>query len=164
MKKKEEEIIINPFTNFHLDWALVTAGDINHHNSMTISWGEMGTLWNKQVVTVYIKPCRYTYKFMEDNNFFVVSFFEEIYRPALNVMGSRSGRDINKDKESGLTPIEHGWVTIYKEARLTLICKKIYRQNLNIKNIPEEAIDHYYQKEKPHRMYIGEVVEIIKNE
>lgn len=158
----KKEINIEPFTAFNKDWALLTAGDIDNHNSMTISWGEMGTLWNKKVVTVYVKPCRYTYKFMEKNNFFVISFFEEIYRQSLVVMGSKSGKNTDKDKESGLTPIEHGWVTIYKEARLTIICKKIYEQDLVLKNMPKEAIETYYQKEKPHRMFIGEVVEIIE--
>ena len=158
----KKEINIEPFTAFNKDWALLTAGDLDNHNSMTISWGEMGTLWNKKVVTVYVKPCRYTYKFMEKNNFFVISFFEEIYRQSLVVMGSKSGKNTDKDKESGLTPIEHGWVTIYKEARLTIICKKIYEQDLVLKNMPKEAIETYYQKEKPHRMFIGEVVEIIE--
>ena len=104
------------FTQFDKKWALVTAGPINNHNSMTISWGEMGTLWSRPVVTVYIKPCRYTHKFMEENEYFVVSFFKEEYRKALGVMGSKSGKDVNKDELSGLTPIEYKGLTIYKEA------------------------------------------------
>ena len=146
---------------FHDDWALVTAGDISNHNSMTISWGEMGTLWNKAVVTIYIKPCRYTHSFIEDNDYFVVSFYSEEYRNALSIMGSTSGRDINKDEVSKLTPYEHKEVTLYKEAKLSIICKKIYQNDLNINFIPKEAIDRHYKEEAPHTMYIGEVVEII---
>ena len=153
---------IRPFDLFHKDWALLTAGQIDDHNSMTISWGELGTLWNKNVATVYVKPCRYTYSFMEKNDYFVLSFFDEEYSQALSLMGSKSGRDINKDELSGLTPVNYEGVTIYKEAKMTIICKKIYYNDLILENIPADAIKHHYQSEAPHRMYIGEVIKIIK--
>lgn len=152
---------IAPFDLFHKDWALLTAGPIDKHNSMTISWGELGTLWNKKVATVYVKPCRYTYSFMEDNEYFVLSFFEKEYRNALNIMGDKSGRDVDKDGLSGLTPLSYENVTIYKEAKTTIICKKIYFNDLLLENIPEDAIKHHYQTDAPHRMYVGEVIKII---
>ena len=156
-----KELRTNPFTIFDKDWALITAGDINNHNSMTVSWGEMGTLWSTSVITVYVKPCRYTHKFFEENDYFVVSFFEEKYRKALSIMGSRSGRDVNKDELSGLTPISHDNVTIYKEAKMTFICKKIYFNDLHLENVPEEYKKKYYEIDKPHTMYVGEVIEVI---
>ena len=152
---------INQFTLFNNDWALVTAGPIEHHNSMTISWGGLGTLWNKSVATIYIKPCRYTYLFMEDNEYFVISFFDDRYKKSLGKMGSISGRDYDKDKESNLSPVSYKGVTIYKEAKITLVCKKIYYNDLSLENIPVEERDRHYKVDKPHRMYIGEVVEII---
>lgn len=150
-----------PFSTFNDDWALVTSGPVDKHNSMTISWGEMGTLWNKNVVTIFVKPCRYTYKFMEENEYFVVSFFDERYKNALKIMGSKSGRDVNKDDESGLTPMKYGQVTTYLEAKMTIICKKIYSNDLVLENIPEAERKKHYEIDKPHRMYIGEVVKII---
>ena len=150
-----------PFEIFNNDWALLTAGPLSKHNSMTNSWREMGTLWSKKVVTVYVKPIRYTYEFMEENDYFVLSFFDNQYKKSLALMGSKSGRDIDKDKEANLTPVEHNGVTIYKEARMTIILKKIYHADLIKDNVPIEALETYYLKEKPHRMYIGEVVEIL---
>lgn len=152
------------FRLFHDDWALVTSGDILNHNSMTISWGEMGTLWNKDVVTIYIKPCRFTHRFIEDNEYFVVSFYNKEYKASLSIMGSKSGRDIAKDKEAKLTPYSYKGLTLYKEAKLSIICKKIYQNDLDISRIPLEAINNYYKEEAPHTMYIGEVVEIKENE
>ncbi len=35
------------FAQFDKKWALLCAGTKDHHNAMTISWGGMGTLWNK---------------------------------------------------------------------------------------------------------------------
>ena len=149
------------YDKFKSEWALVTAGDISHHNSMTISWGGVGTIWNKDVVTIYIKPVRYTHTFIDSNDMFVVSFFPIEYRKALSIMGSVSGRDVNKDQESNLTPYEYKGVTLYKEAKISFICKKIYHNELDINSIPQEHIATYYTKEAPHTMYIGEIVEIV---
>ena len=68
-----QEIRINPFERFNSDWALVTAGTPEHYNSMTISWGSMGTIWNKPVVSVYVRPDRYTWRFLKENDTFTVS-------------------------------------------------------------------------------------------
>ena len=158
----KNELETKPFGLFHETWALLTAGPISDHNSMTISWGELGTLWNRDVATVYVKPCRYTYQFMEKNDYFVLSFFEEKNKNSLLVMGSKSGRDVNKDELSGLTPVEYEGLTVYKEAKMTLICKKIYQNDLVLQNIPQKEVETYYQEEAPHRMYIGEVIKVIK--
>ena len=153
---------IKSFELFDKKWALLTAGTIENHNSMTISWGGTGTLWSKPVVTVYVKPCRYTHIFMEENDYFVVSFSPEEYRKKLLIMGSKSGRENNKDELSGLTPVTYKNVTIYQEAEMTIICKKIYHQQFDLKNIPQKDIDTYYLKEEPHTMYVGEVIDILQ--
>ena len=150
------------FAQFDKKWALLCAGTKEKHNTMTISWGGMGTLWGKPVVTVYVKPCRYTYGFMNDNDYFTVSFYPEEYQKALAVMGTKSGRDINKDEVSGLTAKPIGQVVTYEEAEVTIICRKIYWQDLVRENMPEDAVERFYTEEEPHRMFIGEVVEILK--
>ena len=152
------------FSQYDKKWALVSAGTIQKHNTMTVSWGGMGTLWSRPVVTVYIKPCRYTYGFMNDNDYFTVSFYPEECRKALGVMGKLSGRDVDKDKESGLTPLDLDKAVTYKEAEVTILCKKIYAQDLKSDRMPQDVVERYYTEEAPHRMFIGEVVEIIPGE
>ena len=149
---------------FNKDWALVTAGNGKRFNTMTIGWGGLGTLWSKPVATVYVKPCRYTHEFMDDSEYFTVSFYDEQYKRALGILGSKSGRDCDKVKESGLTPrlLEKG--VTFAEAYVTLVCKKIYRQDMDIKQIPQDAIDRYYRGEAPHTMYIGEVIDVVYRE
>ena len=61
------ELQINPFTKIGKEWTLITAGDIQKHNTMTASWGGVGVLWNKNVATVYIRPQRYTKEFVDGN-------------------------------------------------------------------------------------------------
>lgn len=154
------EFQTDPFEIFDKEWALLTVGDGEAFNTMTISWGGLGTLWSKPVATVYVKPIRYTHGFMERNDYFTLSFFSENYRKALALLGSVSGRDRDKVKESGLTPkpVPHG--ISFKEANRTILCKKIYRQEIDLRAVPAFALERYYKEEPPHTLYIGEVVEI----
>ena len=150
------------FSQFNDKWALLCAGEGDDFNAMTISWGGMGTLWGKDVVTVYVKPVRYTWQFMERNDYFTVSFYPPECRRALEVMGTKSGRDGDKVSEAGLTPVpvEHG--VSFAEAELTMVCRKIYSQDLSRDTMPEKVVQTFYTREEPHRMYVGEVVALLR--
>lgn len=149
------------FNLFDKEWALLTAGGLGHYNTMTISWGGLGTLWGKPVVTVYVKPCRYTHAFMDESDMFTVSFYPKKYRRAMGLLGSLSGRDRNKVKLAGLTPKAVGRAVTFSEAKVTLLCKKIYRQEMDPSAMPAEVVEAYYTAEAPHTLYIGEVMDII---
>lgn len=152
--------------NIDKEWALLTAGSKEKYNTMTISWGGMGTIWNKPVVTVYVKPIRYTYKFMENSKYFTISFYDDMYKTDLGILGTKSGRDIDKVSLTKLTPDFLESTVSFKESKLTIVCKKIYFQDLDISNIDMESIpkndfERFYKNEPMHRMYIGEVIDII---
>ena len=150
------------FTQFDNTWGLLCAGTMEHHNAMSISWGGMGTLWNKPVVTVYVNPLRYTYQFMEANEYFTVSFLPAELKKAHGVMGAKSGRDTDKDKEAHLTPVQAGESVTYAEAEVTLLCRKIYYDDFEIDRVPADVVEEHYITEPVHRMYIGEVIDIIR--
>ena len=147
---------------FDKKWALLTAGTKDNFNAMTISWGGAGTLWGKPVVTTYVRTSRYTHEYMDSNDYFTISFYPEDKKSILGVFGSKSGRDIDKMNYEGLTAKEAGESISFEEAELTLVCKKLFKQQLDEKNMPEDVIKSYYEGDAPHDMYIGEVVEIIK--
>lgn len=157
-----KEFPIDAFSQFDKKWALACAGTPERHNAMTISWGGLGTLWSRPVATVYVKPVRHTHQFLEENEYFTVSFYPESCRNALAVMGSMSGREGDKDAAAGLTPIAAGESTTYAQAEVTLLCRKIYSQDLDLSRIPADAVKAYYETEAPHTMYIGEVVDVIR--
>ena len=163
---KEFHLTTDVFTKFSTQWALLTAGNKESFNSMTIGWGMLGTIWRKPSITVYVKQSRHTYKFMNKNEYFTVSFFPEQYRKSLAVMGTKSGRDCDKPKEASLTPkfLDNG--VTYEEAEMTLVCKKVYYDDMIYERSPESS-KHFYPPEDPlqsaiHRMYIGEIVDIIE--
>ncbi len=88
---KPENIKENIFDMVGRQWMLVTAGNRDKFNTMTASWGGAGILWNKPVVFSFIRPQRYTFEFMEKNDCYTLSFYDESYRDALKICGSRSG-------------------------------------------------------------------------
>lgn len=153
---------VNSFAIFDKDWALVTSGNGENFNTMTISWGGLGTLWNRPVATVYVKPIRYTHDFLEKNDYFTVSFYSDKYRRALRILGSLSGRDRDKVAETNLTPKKLENTVTFEEAEVTLVCKKLYRQDMDVTAMPEDVAADYYETEAAHTMYIGEVIDILK--
>lgn len=154
-----ESVSDNVFKLIEHDWMLITAGPLTHYNTMTANWGGLGHLWNRKVSFCFVRPQRYTYQFMEASLTFSLAFFAERYRPALDLCGSRSGREINKAAASGLTPIEiTPGITSFAEARLVLECKKIYFQDIHPAHFVESSIADLYPARDYHRMYIGEIV------
>jgi flavin reductase (DIM6/NTAB) family NADH-FMN oxidoreductase RutF len=148
----------NVFKLIGSDWMLITAGGIDSFNTMTASWGAFGELWNKKVCFCFVRPTRYTYEFMERSDCFTLSFFERKYREVLNLCGTKSGRDVNKVAETGLTPVVGKTGAVYfSEARLVLECKKTYFADLDPTHFLEPEIEEEYPKKDYHRMYIGEI-------
>ena len=152
-----------PLYTLDKEWALVTVGDKNKYNTMTVSWGGLGTLWHKPVVTIYIRLNRYTHELLQDQDIFTLSFYDDEYKKDLGVLGTKSGRNEDKISETKLTVdfLEKG--ISFKEAKLTIICKKIYSQKLDVNNIlnNQEEITKFYEKDPIHEMFIGEVIDII---
>ena len=156
-----QSLNLDIFHAFHAGWALVTAGTADDFNTMTVSWGGLGTLWNKSVATVYIRPSRHTDSYLEQNEIFTVSFFPERYRQDLTLLGTVSGRDGDKLAKTGLTPVSLGGGMGFAQASCTLVCKKLYRQTLDAGQIPAHVLQSFYGSEPIHKMYIGEVLEVI---
>ncbi|SES66142.1 Flavin reductase like domain-containing protein [Pseudobutyrivibrio sp. C4] len=157
------EFNTNIFEQYDKKWALLTVGDKDKFNTMTISWGGLGTLWNKPVATVYVRTSRYTNEFMKDNDYFTVSFYPEECKKTLGVLGSKSGRDMDKVHESGLTSKEVENGITFEEAEVTLVCRKLICQRLEPENMIPEIAKQFYENEAQHDMYVGEVVFIEKN-
>ena len=150
------------FTQFDRKWALLTAGTPDDFNMMTVSWGGMGTLWGRPVVTVYVRTSRYTFPYMEKGDTFTVSFYPEEQKKLLAVLGTMSGREMDKMHGSGLTPVGAGGCVTFEEAQTTLVCKKLFSQLLPAEKIPEEIVKECYSGDAEHVMFIGEVTQIIR--
>ena len=153
------EIKENPIQLFDRNWALLTAGHAGDLNTMTISWGSLGELWNKPVVTVYVSCDRYTHEFMEREDRFTVAFFPEQYRPALTYLGTHSGRDSDKIAESGLTLefLASGQPS-FAEADMVIEARKIYGAPFTPEGFGDVPSSFYTSRGiGVHSVYIGEI-------
>ncbi len=164
----KNEIPVNSIkqNTFHLiahDWALIGAGNEGDFNIMTASWLNMGHMWNKHIISIFIRPQRYTYEFTEKHEYFSVSFFKSHMKHMLKTMGSKSGRDIDKMHFDGLTP-KFNETVYFEEAKLTFICKKIYYQDLKAECFIDQSIAHHYPDRDYHRMYMGEIVRVLSDD
>ncbi len=157
----------NVFDLIGKEWVLITSGNKKDgFNMMTASWGCLGWLWNKPVAVIFVRPERYTHEFMEKNDCVTLSFLgnsneaREIY----NFCGSKSGRDCDKAKETGLQPVETETGGIaYEQSRFTLECRKLYKDSLKPECFIDGSLEKWYgAKGGYHDVYVLEIVNAYK--
>lgn len=146
---------------FGAENALLTAGDREARNTMTIGWFQAGRLWNLPVCTVYVRPERHTFRFMEDNPGFSVSVLPAGMKEAMVLCGTKSGRDMDKIAACGLTVrYSESGVPFFEEAEQVLICKTIFVQDMAPECVRDDRIlAQYGAKGGWHRIYTGEMLE-----
>ena len=159
-----EKFTIRPKALWADQWLLLTSGDFaeSRYNAMTVGWGSAGFMWGLPFVQVVARPHRYTFEFMEQYDTFTLSAFPEACRPALQLLGTRSGRSGNKLAESGLTPTPSTKIAApgYEEAELVMECRKIYWDDMESARFLDPRIQKNYPKKDYHRIYYGELVAI----
>lgn len=158
---KNDMLIESVFSLIGDRWMLVAATDKSGRtNAMTASWGGMGVLWGKKVAFIFIRPQRYTKRFVDEAAKFTLSFFDDSYKNMLGYMGKVSGKDEDKIAKSGLTVTDRNGAPVFKEASLTLVCKKMYRDTLKEENfIDKSNIEKWYPQKDYHDVYVAEIVE-----
>lgn len=145
------------------EWMLISAGDKEGYNMMTASWGFLGEMWGKDTAVAMIRPQRYTMQFVESNDYYALSFYGE-NKDIHKVCGSKSGRDVNKTKLTGLTPVFTDNTVYFKEADLVIICKKQYIDSLKEENFIEKEPLKWYENKDFHNMIFGSIEKVLIKE
>lgn len=160
-----EEFAYSPFKTIGKDWLLVTAQKDGRANAMTASWGGLGVMWGKNVAFIVIRPQRYTKEFIDGAEGFSLSVFGEERRKMMSYFGSVSGRDEDKLAKADLTPLQDAGRMYFAEAKITLLCKKLYAQEFNAESfIDKESNAKWYADGDYHTMYIAEIDRILVQE
>lgn len=142
-------------------WPLLSAAKDGKANTMTVSWGGIGHLWNVPVATVYVRDHRYTYQFTEAADGFSLCFFGEEYREQLTYCGTVSGRDEDKIAHCGFCTLYKDGVPYFAQAQLVLICKKLYAQDMAAECALSPIVTKQYPENDYHRMYIGQITDVL---
>ena len=130
-----KDMTFNPFNLIGGEWMLVTAGNEQTGcNTMTASWGHLGCLWgsNDPTAIIFLRP------------------------------SSVSGRDEDKIEKAGLTPVYADHSVYFEQAKLVLICKKLYQSELQESGfLYQETIDKNYAQRDYHTMYVGKIEKVL---
>ncbi len=162
MKKIDpQELQLQPFQLLDQTWALLVAG-VERPNPMTVSWGGFGTLWNKPMITLYVRPTRHTFGLLNQHSECSLNFLPEQHRGALNLCGSRSGRDIDKWTKSGLHPLASETIAVprVQEAVLSFECRVLAWQDFDPSRFLQKSIEKNYPNQDYHRIYWAEALAI----
>lgn len=173
--KKVDEINFDVFNEIK-NYALLTSGSIDNYNMMTATGFLYGKFFLQPMVQVYVRPTRYTYNYIEKNSYFTVSFYEPEYKHSLVICGEKHGNECDKAKEANLHPYEYGNVVLFREAKITFVCKKVFHTDISEKNFDSMDLhDDYYCNQKIlkdncrlfekdrvyHRIYMGKIIEVV---
>ncbi len=158
-----KKLDVNFFKAIDDQWMLITAGSQDKCNTMTASWGGTGILWHKNVSFAFIRESRYTREFVDNNDYYTLSFFGSNMMKELSYCGSKSGREVDKIKETGLIPVFSDKAPYFEQAELVLVCKKMYCQKIEKDCFTDSSIiEKSYPNGDWHLMYIGEIVKALR--
>ncbi|WP_294157346.1 flavin reductase family protein [uncultured Selenomonas sp.] len=144
---------------------LLVTKDGEKVNAMTISWGALGIDWRHPTFTTYVRESRFTKGLLDKTGVFNIAIGAgEQAKKVLGVCGSKSGRDMDKVKECGLTLVEPevNDVPAIQEFPLTLECKVVFKQQKDPMAMTRENREQFYPetdgKRDNHIIYEGEIV------
>ena len=103
-------------------WMLVTSQADGKVNTLTASWGGLGSLWRKKVAFIFIRPSRYTNQFLEKSHRFTLTFFDG-HMEEMGYLGKTSGRDVPDKIEKAEGP---AYEALY--SALHTICRDLAMQ------------------------------------
>ena len=160
-----KDLKINPFTLIGDEWMLVTAGNEQTGcNTMTASWGHLGSLWGHDDPTavIYLRPTRYTKQFVDREGYFTLCIMDDSFKEQMVYLGTVSGRDEDKIAHAGITPVFDHNSVYFAEAKLVLVCKKLYASELQESGfIHQETINESYPLRDFHTMYVGKIEKVL---
>ena len=147
--------------------ALVTTKADGQVNTMTIGWGTLGTEWSKPIFTVFVRQSRHTKTLLDKNGEFTVNvpLKGADVKQIVSTCGTKSGRDMDKIRELGLTLEEPEVISVpgIKELPITLECRVVYKQDQNLSYLDEDKCLRFYAPGTAndgdyHTAYYGEVL------
>ncbi len=127
---------------------IVSCGDAGHSNLITVAW--TGTICtNPPMLYISVRPERYSYDMIKERMEFTVNLTTAAMARATDWCGVRSGRDYDKWKETGLTPV----------AGVAVACPAIAESPLSIECRVREIV-----RLGSHDMFIADVLNVLADD
>ncbi len=143
------------------DGAFLVVEDRNKKvNIMTIGWATVGMVWGKPIMTVFVRPVRYTHELIENADTFSVCVPSAgKLKEQLVFCGTSSGRSVDKVKNSGLTMVkgQSKETLIIEECKLFYECHILEKNAIDPNTLDAGVIKSYYPNRDFHTVYYGEI-------
>lgn len=137
--------------------AFVITEQEGRKNIMTIGWGGLVRMWDREILMVPIRTSRYTHELLEGSDEFIVAvpppgeMLDE-----LSFCGSRSGRNIDKLKHCQLT--DQGGLAGCQNYRARIVL----RQPIEEDRLDEAFCNNYYPLRNFHVLYYCEMSKLLE--
>ena len=155
---KRSHLIFNKLPNPGV--LLVTGNSEKDKNIMTIGWLQIGIIWKGPVVTILVRPSRFSYKLLQEYDEFTINILSDLYNKEIAFCGTQSGAYCDKFKETGLKTFSSKKVSTLslKDADIILECKKLYKNNIQPENLNDLILARYYSNGDFHQIITGIIV------
>ncbi|MPN14819.1 hypothetical protein SDC9_162148 [bioreactor metagenome] len=160
--KEIDKLTVNPFDLMKKDTFLLSVKQGEKTNAMRCGWGMLGVLWGVDVAAVFVRPSRYTYGMMEEEDTFSLCFFDREFKEEVEYFGKVSARQEDKMQKTGLTLSYEQDIPYFHEARLVILCQKIYRQDLDPTGFVNFSAEPFYRSGDYHKTYVGRILKILE--
>ncbi len=136
---------------------LVTGDADGKPNAMTIGWAQLGVIWDRPIMTVFVRPSRYTYGLLERVGDFTVNVPSAELSDACQYCGTASGRVEDKFARPDLTAVPSRYVTspIVDECVLHYECEVVHKNDVVPTELDPRITAHAYRSGDFHRLYFG---------
>jgi flavin reductase (DIM6/NTAB) family NADH-FMN oxidoreductase RutF len=100
---------------------------------------------------------------LNSNDYFTLSFYNPEDKKRIHgICGSKSGRDVDKIKECGLTPCFYEKAPYFTEAKIVLICRKMAKSKIDPEEfIDKSIVDKWYPGSDFHFVYYGAIEKVL---
>ena len=141
---------------------LVTADATGKPNVMTIGWALLGNVWSKPILTVFVRPSRYTFEVLDPTGEFTVNVPPPEMADTVDFCGTESGRTHDKFAERGLTavPGRHVKCPIIDECLLHYECRVVHKNDVIRDTVAADIVSRYYARHDFHRVFFGEILAV----
>jgi len=141
--------------------AFLSVKDGDRLNTMTIGWGSIGHIWQKPILMVMVRHSRYTHELIDKAQDFSVSVpAPGDLKKSLAIAGTKSGREVDKFKESMLTTQKAKSIEtpVIGECELVFECQLVFKQVMDPEKLDGSIREKFYSDNDFHVMYYGEIL------
>jgi flavin reductase (DIM6/NTAB) family NADH-FMN oxidoreductase RutF len=129
-------------------------------NLITIGWVQFGFIWSSPVISVMVRPSRYSFDLLQKYNTFTINVLSESYKKQIDFCGTNSGSYCDKFKETGLTKNRTPSFNVshIKESEIILECEVVHTNDVLPETLSDLYLAKYYSSGDYHKIFTGAII------